>query len=227
MRQVGDAMDETGARTDGTEPRPFWAIGLALLALVLVLLAGAFLLTRHFTSHVGIEPTAHRPGKTIPSPATHRSGGAPATTSPTAATTATPAPTAQATPTLSPRQQVTQAYHRYWQTYSQALYTLDTSRMDTVATDSELKRVQAEVAGFRREGRAVHVRVTHDAVIVSLKGDAATVYDEQHDRSFLIDPVTKGPHVGPNSPAHLEKDIYYFKKVHGVWKVVKSLRQQG
>jgi len=117
-----------------------------------------------------------------------------------------------------------QAYHRYWQDYSQALYTLDTSHMGSVATGAELRRVQAEVAGFRRRTRAVHVRVTHSALIVSIKGDSATVYDEIHNRSFTIDPVTKQPPQGSNQ-VDVEKDIYFFKNIHGIWKVTKSLRE--
>jgi CYTH domain-containing protein len=97
--------------------------------------------------------------------------------------------------------------------------------MSDVATGNELRRVQAEVAALQQRHRAVRVRVSHSALIVSIKGDRATVYDEQHDRSFLINPVTKEPHNG-SVPPFLEKDIYYLQKVDGTWKIVKSLRQR-
>jgi hypothetical protein len=120
---------------------------------------------------------------------------------------------------------VERAYYRYWRDYSQALFTLDTSHMSDVAAGAELKRVQAEVADLRQGNYAVHVRVSHSALIVSIKGDTATVYDDQRDSSFLINPVTKEPHNGSVQP-YPEKDIYYLRKMNGNWKVVKSLRQR-
>jgi hypothetical protein len=120
---------------------------------------------------------------------------------------------------------VAQAYHRYWRAYSQALYTLDTSHMIEVATDGELRQVQEQVLGLRREHLAVHVLASHHVRIVSIKGSKATLYDEIHNRSFTINPVTKQPPHGSNQ-VDLEKDIYYLQKIHGTWKVVKSLRQE-
>ena len=93
------------------------------------------------------------------------------------------------------------------------------------AAGDELKRVQAEVADLRQRNRAVHVRVSHSALIVSIKGNMATVYDDQRDSSFLINPVTNEPHNGSVQP-YPEKDIYYLRKMNGDWKVVKSLRQR-
>ena len=118
------------------------------------------------------------------------------------------------------------AYHRYWQDYSQALYTLNTSHMGDVAIGAELRRVRAEVDGFRRRNDAVRVRVTHHALIVAMKGNTATIYDEVLNRSFLIDPVTKQPPRGSNQ-ADLEKNIYSLKKTDGAWKVIRVLRQKG
>jgi hypothetical protein len=67
--------------------------------------------------------------------------------------------------------------------------------------------------------------VSHSALIVSIKGSTATVYDDQRDSSFLINPATKEPHNGSVQP-YSEKDIYYLRKMNGNWKVVKSLRQR-
>jgi hypothetical protein len=151
------------------------------------------------------------------------------TTAPPAAAPATmaiglPAEGGPSTPQLE--EEVEQAYRRYWDLYSEALYTLDTSRVGQVAANEELRRIEEEVSGFRAQARAVRADVSHSYLIVDVTDAGATVYDEITDRSFLIDPATKEPSQGPGT-AHLVKDIYYFRKVDGAWKVTRSLRQEG
>jgi len=220
-----------GKTTAGLNPeaghrRPFWVIGLLLLSVVLVILAGAFILSHHVRSRVGIEPVARTPVSSFSTPGAYKGGGAPATAQSTVSVTPTPVPTVQPTPALSPRQQVMQAYHHYWRDYRQALYTLTTSRMSRAAAGNELQRVESEVAGFKKRGYAVHVRVTHHALIVSITGDTATVYDEVLNRSYAVDAVTKQPGQG-SSQADREKNMYSLQKFQGVWKVTKVLRQGG
>jgi len=220
-----------GKTTAGLNPqsehrRPFWVVGLLLLGVVLVILAGAFVLSHHVRSHVGIESGARTPVRSFSTPSAYRGGGAAATAQSTVSVTPTSIPTVQPTPTLSPRQQVMQAYHHYWRDYRQALYTLTTSRMSRAAAGNELQRVESEVAGFKKRGYAVRVRVTHHALIVSITADTATVYDEVLNRSYAVDPVTKQPGQG-SSRADREKNVYSLQKFHGVWKVTKVLRQGG
>ena len=221
-------MDESGAR-EAPQPKPYLWIGLGLLTLVVLILVAAFVLNNQLRPHVGIAPVS---GATR-TPGAHRISGAGSTptaqsATATAAPTSTPAtatPTARPTPAPSTREAVILAYHHYWQVYSQALYTLTISHVSEVAAGSELRQIQAQVASLRRDNRAVRVRVTHHALIVSVKGEKATVYDEILNRSFTIDPVTKQPPQGSNQ-ADLEKDIYFLQKAQGTWKVVKSLRQE-
>lgn len=217
-------VDEMGAgvKSDSRSRTRYWVVGLGLLGVVVVLLAAAFFLNQRLRPQVGIQPLTPSVSTKGASSPRQQTTALPSTIAPTAAPTAT----VQPTPTLSPRQQVKQAYDRYWQTYSQALYTLNTSGMSAVTADGELHRVEAEVAGFRRQNFAVRVRVTHHVLIVSVKGDTATVYDQVLNRSFAIDPITKRPGQGSNR-ADLEKNIYTLKKIEGVWKVTKLLRQQG
>lgn len=217
---MGQTTSSTSGPSDGR--RPYGKVGLALLALVVALVVAAFYLDRHLRPSVGISaPPTPTGAPSNPTPRT-----APPTAGATAVpTSATPTATVAPGPTVTPRQQLEQAYYRYWRDYSQALFTLDTSRMSDVAAGDELKRVQAEVADLRQRNHAVHVRVSHSALIVSIKGDTATVYDDQRDSSFLINPVTKEPHKGSVQP-YPEKDIYYLRKMNGNWKVVKSLRQR-
>lgn len=217
-------MDETTGPGRQPQRRPaYWVVGLALLGVIAVVLVAAFLLNGHLRPHVGIQPLTHTPG----SPTVSRLTGASATGTPQATISPTPTSVATVSPTpvLTPRQQVIQAYHRYWRAYGQTLYTLNTSPMDGVAAGSELTQVQSQVASLRQQRRAVHVVVSHHALIVSVKGNNATVYDEIRNRSFTINPVTKQPPHGSNQ-ADLEKDIYFLQKIHGRWKVVKSLRQE-
>ncbi len=220
-----------GKTTAGLNPqsghrRPFWVIGLILLGVVVVVLAGAFVMSHHFRSHVGIEPVARTPVRSSSTPGANTGVGTPATAQSTVSVTPTSVPTVRPTPTLSPRQQVMQAYHHYWRDYRQALYTLTTSHLSRVVAGNELQRVEAEVAGFKKRGYAVRVRVTHHALIVSITGDTATVYDEVLNRSYAVDPVTKQPGQG-SSQADREKNMYSLQKFHGVWKVTKVLRQGG
>ena len=217
-------MEETTSSTSGGSDgrRPYGKVGLALLGLVVALVVAAFFLDRHLRPSVGISaaPTSTpAPSKPTPRIASPTAGATAVITS------ATPAATVAPGSTLTPRQQVEQAYYRYWRDYSQALFTLDTSHMGDVAAGDEVKRVQAEVADLRQRNRAVHVRVSHSALIVTIKDDTATLYDDQRDSSFLINPVTKEPHNGSVQP-YPEKDIYYLQKMNGTWKVVKSLRQR-
>ncbi len=220
-----------GKTTAGLNPeaghrRPFWVVGLLLLGVVLVILAGAFVLSHHVRSRVGIESGVRTPVRSSSPRGANTGVGAPATAQSTVSATPTSLPTVQPTPVLSPRQQVMQAYHHYWRDYRRALYTLTTSRMSRATAGNELQRMEAEVAGFKKRGYAVRVRVTHHALIVSITGDTATVYDEVLNRSYAVDAVTKQPGQGSRQ-ADREKNVYSLQKFHGVWKVTKVLRQGG
>ncbi len=220
-----------GKPTAGLDPksghrRPFWAVGLLLLGAVVVVLAFAFVLSHHFRSHVGIEPAARTPVRSSSPRGANTGVGSPATAQSTVTATPTSVPTVQPTTTLSPRQQVMQAYHHYWRDYRRALYTLTASSLSRVAAGNELQRMESEVAGFKKRGYAVRVRVAHHALIVSITGDTATIYDEVLNRSYAVDPVTKQPGQG-SSQADREKNVYSLQKFHGVWKVTKVLRQGG
>ncbi len=220
-----------GKTTVGINPqpghrRPFWVVGLLLLGAVVVVLVFAFVSSHHFRSHVGIESGARTPVRSSSPRGANTGVGSPATAQSTVSATPTSVPTVQPTPTLSPRQQVMQAYHHYWRDYRQALYTLTTSHMSRAAAGNELQRVESEVAGFKKRGYAVRVRVTHHALIVSITGDTAMVYDEVLNRSYAVDPVSKQPGQG-SSQADREKNVYSLQKFHGVWKVTKVLRQGG
>lgn len=202
---------------DGT--RRSLLIGLGLLLLVLLILGSAWVVNARLRPATEIVQV---PESTSPVPA----AATPQTSSPPAASAIAPPLAGMATPDPELERAVEQAYLRYWERYSEALETLDTSRVPEVATGEELARIQEEVESVRQKGQAVRVDVSHNYVIFDIEPDEAKVFDEILNRSYSIDPVTLSPSQGPDV-TDLEKDTYFFTKVDGVWKVTKSVRQEG
>ncbi len=224
-----------------SQPRPrFWLIGLVMFGIIVVILVGAFLLNRQFRPRVGIEPVAtplaSSQAQTTATPVVATQPTAQPSPSPTAASTPTIVPITQAPsgaapvpkPTADPAvvKEVEQAYLKYWQVYGDALLNLDTTHISDVATGDEQKEMQAEVEKFRSRNAAVRVRVTHSYLIFDVTDTDAKVVDDILDRSFTVDPVTKQPEDASSDGSHV-KDIYFLKKLDGVWKVTKTLRQEG
>ena len=126
-----------------------------------------------------------------------------------------------ATPTVE--QDVLAAYARYWDAYSLALYNLDASLVEGVATGDELQRIREEVANLKSQGRAARVVVTHKPVVIEASSTEARLLDEMVNNSFLVDPVTKDPPAASGSGVVL-KDTYYFQRLDGRWMVMRSTR---
>jgi hypothetical protein len=153
----------------------------------------------------------------------------PGATGPTARTVlplvgkSTPAP--PVTASLARRATIENAYLRYWDYYSDALFHLDITRIPEVAAGEEVQRIQEEVEGFRRRDRAVRVRVSHRYTIG--EGPAgAWIRDEITDRSFTIDPRTKQPSQGPGA-GDVVRDLFLMKEFGDSWKVIKTTRERG
>ena len=204
--------------------RPYWPVAAGLLAFVLVLVVAGFLLNRHFRASVGVTaaPTISAPTASAPASSAVSAASPSVIASAAASSSVWPAPTGTVTPL---GQEVAAAYQHYWQVYSDALLRLDTSQLSEVATGDELQRIQAEVDGIRKKNEAVRVSAEHNYFVFNVTPTQANVYDEVHDRSFTVDPVTKQPGQGPQG-MNVEKDTYFLSKVDGVWKVTKSTRQR-
>lgn len=244
--QTSPEQPAEGQMSTPTPPR-YLLVGLALLGFIVVILVGALLLNDRLRARVGIEPapTAIASQQT---PVGAAASSAQATSAPSAiaAATATSSSTiitttATATTTTAmvtavvignptaiptPTGEVEQAYLRYWEVYSDALLNLDASKMNQVAAENGLSRVQEEVADFLSRKVAVRVRVTHSFVVFDATDIDAKVYDEMLDRSFLVDPATKQPSDSPNQGTRV-KDTFILKKIDGTWKVVEHLRHEG
>ncbi|HLG72492.1 MAG TPA: hypothetical protein VK009_18905 [Chloroflexota bacterium] len=206
--------------------RPFWAVWLALLGVLVALVAGAFLLDKQFRSRIGVQPVAVNVASSSAAvPASRVPVADAASVAPVASVNASIV--ASAASSNSPAAQaVLDAYQHYWQVYSNALLNLDTSHVGDVAAGEELTRIQQEVANFKQRNDAVRVVVEHHYLVFDVNADNAKVYDEVHDRSYAVDPVTKQPPQGPDQ-AHIEKDTFFFTKTDGGWKVSASTRQRG
>lgn len=191
---------------------PSWAVGLALFALVLVILGGAFILDAPLKPKVGTEPVP----TTVPSLA------------PTVAPTAAPSPGATiggavASSTVAPNAEKTavdQAYLRYWDVYTAALYSLDTSHLGEVMAGDELDQARQTIEGLRRDGHAAKIDVEHHFAIIDLTDSTATIQDEYLNTSYLVNAETKQP-VGTPTSGEKQTISCQLRLLDGTWKVVK------
>ncbi len=194
-------------------------IGLGLLLLVMLILGGAWVVNARLRPATDI---VQEPVSTTPAPAT----ATPQTSSPPAASTIAPPLNGMATPDPDLEHAVEQAYLRYWERYSQALETLDTSRVPEVATGEELARIQEEVESIRERGLAVHLDVSHKYVIFDVGPEEAKVFDEMLNRSYSIEAGATDSSQEPGMSGQV-KDTFFFTNVDGIWKVTNSVRHEG
>jgi len=156
-------------------------------------------------------------------------GGGGDPTTPAGEPSPTPSPavtaTAEATPTPSLEDQVSEAYLRYWDAYSDALFELDATLAQRVASGEELDRIREEIDDLRSRGLALKTVVDHDFVVVEASAESATLLDEIVNNSFFIDAETKEPPQAEGSGEVL-RDTFYLEKVDGQWMVVRSTRQR-
>ncbi len=236
-----DTLNQETLRTNlGREHRrPYWLIGLALLGLVVILLAGAFLLDRQLRPRVGIESppavaTAVRPTSapvaivppTVPASPAPTTQPAPASTATTAAgvpTTEVPGGPRVATSPLE--QEIEVAYQNYLRVYSEAVLNLDANHLSEVLAGQALQLVTDEVNGLKARGRPV--KIVEDDRVVALgrvTETSATVVDEYVSRSVYIDPGTMQPLPRTGPPSRVRQS-YELRKLNGVWKVVDGTRE--
>ncbi len=237
-----DTLNQETLRTNlGREHRrPYWLIGLALLGLVVILLAGAFLLDRQLRPRVGIESppavaTAVRP-TSVPVaivPPTMPVTPVAATAQPAPVSTATTAAGAPATQTpggprvaTSPlEQEIEAAYQNYLRVYSEAVLNLDTNHLSEVLAGQALQLVTDEVNGLKARGRPV--KIVEDDRVVALgrvTETSATVVDEYVSRSVYIDPGTMQPLPRTGPPTQVRQS-YELRKFNGVWKIIDGSRE--
>jgi len=226
-----EILGETQAGADvSTEPRrPYWAVGLVLLAVVIVVLAAAFLLDRQLRPRVGIEPSPTMPvlAQASTPPTVAPSPTLPAAATPTARAAATPmvaaSPTALRVANSSLEREIEEAYLRYWDVLTQAYLNLDTSHLSEVMSGAELARQEQQIRDLQAQGRAAKLEVQHRIAFVQVSPDHAVIYDEYLNRSIFVDPVTK-QELPTKEPPATEKISFEMRRINGSWKVVDGAR---
>ncbi len=230
--EAKDAL-RTGATRVSTGPergRPYWLVGLGILALLGVVFLGAFLLDRQLRPSVGIEPAATTvPRASTPVPV---AGNPVPTSQPTPTSTALAAgPTA--TPNLSGvriadsllEKEVEVAYLSYLEIYNDAVANLDTSRLHEVLDGQALRWVTDEINDLKAKGRPGKIieddRLTSIAFVTET---SASVADEYTSRSVFVDPDTKQPLPRTGPPLRVRQG-YDLRKINGVWKIVNGTRE--
>jgi hypothetical protein len=188
-------------------PRSYWLAGSALLLVVVLLLAGAFLLDRQFRPRVGIETGSGVATGAITAPSR---------------TITTEAEIGQLATPLE--RELAAAYLRYWEVYAHAVESLGPARLTQVADGERLEEAQAEVANLRTSGRAAKIQVRHSFIILRASGSEATIRDQYVNSSYLIDPTTKQP-IGTPGQSQTAVVTYTLRRVDGTWKVVEAVRE--
>lgn len=214
MRASG--TPEQPGEDDTVPPRqPYWAVGLALLGLVIVVLIGASVLNARLRPSAGIEGVT----SSVTTPTTARPVIAGSAVASTLSVSGTPAAN------LDSKQAVAKAYLRYWDIYNDALYTLDTTRLGDVMSGEELSRVQKQIDGLRSRNQAVKSDVQHHYVVVNVSPGKAGVQDKFLDKSYLVDLKTKRALQSPGD-GKTETIACQLQIIDGTWKVVSVVRVQ-
>ncbi len=192
---------------------PTWAVGLALFALVLVILVGAFFLNDRLKPQVGTEPVAtavtSAQATAIPSLIPTVAGAIPA---------ATLDPNAM-------RAVVIQAYLHYWDVYGQSARAGDTSQLPTVLTGDALKWTTDEINQRKAQGKGMDLQVKHLPTVRSVTADTAEIDDQVTDTSRWIDLKTGTTLAREGSPTMLA-DTFQLQRIDGTWKVVSGTQNQ-
>ena len=206
MARTG-AFDEMAPDADARQQRPYVGIGLGLLALIFVLVVGAFLLNRQLRPQVGLDPAG--------AAAARGAGQLPSRTisgESEIGLLATPL-----------QKDIATAYLRYWAVYGSAMETLDTSRLSEVAAAGRLQEAIEEVEELKAEGVAAKVQIKHSFSVTSATETEASIRGEYINSSYAVDPVSRRPVGEPGQSQH-SVHTYHLKRIDGAWKVVGGTR---
>jgi hypothetical protein len=250
MTDARDAKGEDSGHAYVRLPWPLVAAGL-FGVLVLVLAAGLFA-NRYLRPQVGLVPTevplAAPPASTpltvaavtstvaaTSTPGTERTPliifPPAATPEPTTLPTPSVAPTAAASlsaatprPTVSPElaAEVGDAYKQYWEIRAEALFALDTSRLQDVMAGDHLVAVERFISELQSEHHAIQTEVDHNYAIVRASQDEAEIADTYTDSSVYVDAMT---HQIIGSPTNdVLREQYRMNRIDGTWRVVSLVR---
>ena len=137
---------------------------------------------------------------------------------PTTAVVPTPGPTVS--PELAA--EIGDAYKQYWDVRAQALYDLDTSRLQEVMAGEHLAAAEELIGQLRAEGHAIQTSIDHKYIVVEANSTDATLVDRYVDQSVWVDAQTHFPITSPTGQVFTEQ--YSFSKLDGTWRVVSLAR---
>jgi hypothetical protein len=208
----------------GGEGRPFWAIGLVLLAAVLVVLVGAYLLGTRLRPRVGIESAPTAPATAAPTAARTAVTGAVATQAP-GPPTPTGLPPGIGVASSPTELAVGAAHERYLRIYSEAVLNLDTAHLDEVLAGEALQSVTDEVNELKRQGRPVKINESDRLVgLTDVTETSAVLVEVFTSRSVYVNPATGQPYPRTGPPERVSQS-YKFQKIEGAWKIVDWSQQ--
>jgi hypothetical protein len=217
-----EPANSTDRRTNESKPgsRRYAPVAAALFGVVAALLIGGYFLSTRLRPPLeagsAIAPAASATSASL----LQASGGA------AAASVSAPASALASASGEVRAQAVEVAYLHYWDVYSQAMLTLDTSHLGEVAAGDRLQQAIAEVQDLKAQGKAAHIEIQHHIGVFDVTSTSASVHDDYTNNSYTIDPVSKQPVGSPGKSEHLV-DTYFLQPIDGVWKVVRGVRESG
>jgi hypothetical protein len=205
--------------SEQTRSRRYLLVGSGLLAAVVIVLVGAWLLDDRFRPAADVRRNQTSPEAiSLVTTATALSVST-TTASPTSERGAVASPTNM----IDVEQAVEQAYLRYWDIYGDALYTLDTSHLDEVMAGTELQLALERIEGLRSSNQAATIDVEHNHVIVDISSTTAAIEDRYLNKSYLVDATSKQPLQSPDE-GEIESIACRLELRDGIWKVVEVVR---
>ncbi len=241
---MDDAPDrETEPVESGYLKLPWQLVAGVLFAVLAIALAAGLIASRNLREQLTV-PTA-TPVALAAATSTRAAPTASPVATPTSAVTAIPTALPTAAPNQSPStpvalatafaspsprptvdpglaEQVTEAYQRYWQLRAEALFALDTSRLDQVAAGEHLDQLVAYIAELRSTGQAGQTDVEHHFVVLEASDRQAIVGDNYISNSVFVDATT---HDRLTDPAGDNlQEFFTLNRLDGRWKVVNVVR---
>ena len=220
--RIGNVVDESNPDSGTDRPRwPYWVIGLALAGLVIAILVAAFILDARLRPPVGIEATRTAADgiqvTAVPDARISESLSSPAASSPISAPAVATA--------MDSKDAVESAYLRYWDIYSQALYSLDPSHLGEVMAGNELNDAEKQIDELRSQNHAAKTDVQHHYVIVNVTAGQASIEDRYLNKSYLVDATSKNPLQNPGQGETVDIACQ-LQVIDGTWKVVSVVQVQ-
>jgi hypothetical protein len=132
-----------------------------------------------------------------------------------------PPATSAPAPSRTVLDDVRAAYDRSWAVYAAAVGRTDTSLLDRAFAGPALVIKQREVAGLRRAGEAIRVRVRHHLDVALIDAETAVVTDVLENHMVRVDARTREPVEA--DPANRLTRAYTLRQEDGTWKVTEAV----